>query len=343
MEKPEQNDAPSLAQSSVDAKVSDAAGWCVALGAVSFVASLFQLFGVVDPGVPVWINLAVPIALIGLGLNLNRQSIVAAGVLAALFVAMVVNTLIVTGAYFSQGGFLATAIMIVRYIILLNAARAVGQALFGMIEYRRTAVNAAALRSPAAQTSHAASTGAQQSTGVSTHAQPELSQGVNGAAVYLALLGGMMLVLTAVLLFSEMAEDIPGFVKIGPLLLAGGMFYLARVEHEHLPKKAGELRAALSNGDDDNIKELSALFEKFGRRSSRALARETLSGGARQDTAFQIFALDLIGKIGILEQDAATAVHIAFIENTSDNSVESAARACLKAIGYDVPAQHAEQ
>lgn len=338
----------SAGEAGVEQKVAEASGWCVVLGAVSLIAVFFQLFGVIDPGVPVLVNLAVPAALIVGGLRLNKRSILSAGILVALFMAMAVNTLVVTGQVLGGGGVILTGLLILRYVILASATRALGQAFVGILEYQRTEVKPDAFKRADNATSAENASGAPVRDLPSRHQPPQavpspsvsgpvLSRGFNGAVVYFTCFAVAMALLGLLVLVLEAFEDVPGFLKITPFLLSGVGAYAASAENRFFPEKVTALKAAIMNGDQKAASDArTALIDK-GRRASRALAVGALEARSEaKASSFVTAAFDMIGDIGILEQDAAAAIHAHFIEQENEQASRYAAQRALRSIGYSL-------
>ena len=133
----------------LDGRIDAARSWSVALGALGLVASVLQMLGVVEAGVPGWVNLLIAASTVALGLALVRKSLAVTAALLAIFIAILADTLIATGFVFERGGTALTIVLVLRYIVLLNAARAIGQVFVEILRSRRAARNRGALDAPA--------------------------------------------------------------------------------------------------------------------------------------------------------------------------------------------------
>lgn len=335
-----------MADDTIEQKIAAAAGWAVGLGALGVIGSLLQLFGVIELGLPSWaelLNLLIAVAVIALGLLLPRRSLVLVILLLAIFIAIIVDTLIATVYVIQFGGVALTVLLFIRYAIMLNAARAIGLVLMVLIDERRGSANRGAL---------GAATDAPIGTPRDRSETQRLTLGIGRNAVFFAAFAGFSLLVAIILVVALAGEG--GFPALALLLfvVAGAWAWAAVAEWGFLPKLIGELRQSLSKGDTEAAQKALEYLRRAKHRGARALAIAMLESDSKDATharaqstlEFAQTALRTIGEIGQLDRDAAEALARHFdlrrVGGNADNAAWqetcSVARAALTRAGYQL-------
>lgn len=310
------NEVAQNGDQTLDQKVGEATSWTLALGGLGIIASILQMLDVVEAGVPGWLNLLIAGSAVGLGLLLSHRSLLITGALLAIFMAIIADTLITTGIVFDEWGLFPTIILIFRYLILLSAARSVGQVFAGIISERTTSRRVAALGVSASErtVSHAVETlGAPSEAERATAkvASPSIEPGTNASAIYFRVLGGLVAVGGIFFGFAMTSEGeafvgLIGFI-VGPLFGAG-VFYLAGIEARYLPGLVVKLKTAVELNDKAAIQNARTKLIAAKHHASRRLAAELVNEKVPINSPFGQIALETISEIGTLDKDAAIAL-----------------------------------
>lgn len=320
----------------LDDRISTATGWSIASGALGVIASVFQMFGVIELGVPAWFNLLIAVSVIVLGWNLRRRSLALTLLLATIYVALLVDTLVATGVVLQRFGVALAIVLVLRYIILLSVAQAIAEVVKGLLEARIAARNrgqldepkgaaAPALGRPVAAVAAPFKLGLHPTFFIFAGLTASLALGLCALALMAPLKGGGVVIL------------------LGVLLAAGLNLYGAVATYRFIPGQVKALREALAVGDSDRAEEARGRLIAAKRWGARALAIAVVEpGGNAAPAAFTEQALGIIADIGQLDRDAAQAIkdrHL--LRGVDDNAIEpadhrlaSAARAALEKSGY---------
>jgi hypothetical protein len=330
-------------------QIAEATGFAVALGVLGVIASLFQIFGVIELGVPGWFNLSIAVAVIVLGLTLHRRSLVLTGLLAAIFVGIAVDTLVATGILLERGGWPLAIVVLIRYAILLAALRAFAAVFMGVIDLRRAAVNEGALDA----TAPPARAGAVAvDTAPAARSVQRLALGTSPSTILFGVFAGFLALVAVILLLALPLEGPVPLMLLLLLSVAGAMGWAAHAESRHVPKLIGELRQAVARGDQAAEQNALHWLGRAKGRGARALAMAALecqandsdTARAQVDLKFARTALEAIIAIGSLDRDAASALLGHFVPERCEQSanVESwqaacaAARSALTSVGYEL-------
>lgn len=310
----------------LDAKIATATLWTLVLGGLGVLASAMQMLGYVEAGVPGWFNLLIALSACGLSLTLSRRSLTLTGILLAIFVAILADTLVATGIVLEERGLAPTILLVVRYMIMLAAARAVGQVFAGIFVERRDARNRGALQSDA------------------TTAPPAmLDPGKSPSAIYFFSFAGLLLVAAVIYALVIPLEDMGAVIFGGMIVMAGVVGAAALAESRYVPSLVQSLQEAVAAGDADQARSIRDRLVQMRGRGARALAAAALAfdAGAHDQArraAFASDALNDIAKIGSLDRDAASAVRARFLATPAGagpgSETRTAAAAALKAAGY---------
>jgi hypothetical protein len=331
-------------------QIAEATGWAIALGALGVVASLFQIFGVIELGVPGWFNLSIALAVIVLGLTLNRRSLVLTGLLAAIFVAIAVDTLVATGILFESGGWPLAIVILIRYSILLAALRSFAAVFKGVLDLRRATVNEGALDPPTPS-------GVQQRavsgpTASASRVPPRLALGTSPSAILFGVLAGFLALAGGILLLALPLEGPVPLLLLLLLGIAAAAGWASYAEQGHVPKLIDELRHAVARGDRDEQQKALHWLGRVKTRGARALAIAALEAQpndsdatkAQGELRFACAALEAIAAIGSLDRDAAQAILRHFVPSRCETRANgdswqaacAAARAALTSVGYSL-------
>ena len=307
----------------LDRSIERAQGITTALGVVFLCGGILQAMGLVEAGVPAWLNILIPVAVLFLAPQLKTRSLFAAASLTAIFLVLVVDTLAATVYVLNSWGAVATAVVIVRYIVLVGAAQELGQVLKLLLAGRRTERRVAELKRGVASTSAAEP----QAAAPAPHPGGELNIDVrnNSSAMLFRIMSGLLLA-GGIVFGSAMASmGEKGVAMVGLLVMpamATGVFFVAGIEERYLPGLIGKLK---EGGDCDAMSDVRTKLVAAGKRGSRALAAEIVNNGIAIDTEFSATAMSIIAEIGILDGDAAFAL----AQVVGDGSVPDALRPLL--------------
>ena len=311
----------------LDEKIESAKRLTLILSSIFFVSSLFQLAGVIEAGVPVWINVAGSIAVMVLALALPQKSLALTCLLAAIFIGLVADTLIATGYVLESWGAVATAMVVVRYLILLSAARAVGQVAVDLAAAHNTARRVAMVKTPSGPATPGTRIGLPASADAETpraivqergRAAQELAErqstielGPNAAAIAFRILGGLLIVAgfgfgLTMTSFGEAFVGTIGFIVLPAMGI--GAFFVASVEERYVPGLIAKLQAAIESGDTQAAAEARHKLVAAKHHSTRRLAAALVNDRLPIQSASGRAVLETIGEIGTLDEDAALAL-----------------------------------
>lgn len=297
--------------SELDLKIQSASSWAIALGTIIFLTSTLQIIGFL-PGDTGWPNALIAIAVIALGWwTSEKPSPIPLVLLSVFFIAIIVDTIVATQFVISQFGFIAAILMLVRYVILLSAARAMGEALVALLNQRK--IEESEERILSARESHEASGDATESVRATPTATPQLEPPPNPTVGLLKVMSAMLVVGAIIVTAAIPVRDGGWIFGLFMLVVASGAFYAAGKEKVYLPDLVADLRSATRSGDRNIIGQVADKLIPLKARASRSLAVAMLEDPG--DGTFVAQSAAIIRQIGTLEQDAIAALRIGLAGN----------------------------
>ena len=285
----------------LDQSIENTQGLTTVLGGVFMVGGIMQALGWVEAGVPAWLNIAIPIAVLVLAQLLPKKSLLVTAALGVIFLILAVDTLVSTGFVLSSWGVLPTIVVIVRYLILLSATRELAQLAKLLWEERTMAERVAKLK--------AADSAAGAPTDSGAASVPLIDVSNNSSALVFKIFSGLLVVGglisgSAMLSFGE--TTVGTIAIVGFAALAFGSYYVAGMEERYLPGLVGELKT-LAEGEQ-GLDEVRAKLVAAKGRGSRALAAAIVNERIPIESAFATSAARIIAEIDMLDDDAAFAL-----------------------------------
>jgi len=299
-------------QDSLDNAINQAQPITTVLGVVFLIDSALQAFGLVEAGVPAWLNIGISFAVLALARQLPRKSLLLTGVLAAIFLIILVDTLAATGYVLEAWGVLPTILVVIRYLVLLGAAQALVAVIKELVAERQTAERLEKIKSNTVTSAEGTALNLPIAGAMdATDGQPIIDVSKHAAATGIRIMSGLLLVAglifgAAMASFGETGVALFGFVLMP--LMAAAAFYVAGIEERFIPGLIANVRLSLNEGNTEAATEARTKLVAIKGHASRRLAAAIVNDRVPVTSDFGQEALAIIAEIGVLDADAAFAL-----------------------------------